>query len=290
MKDSVKITTSDKFKLSASLFEPEAPNGYVVVLNSATGVKQRYYSEFASFLKDQGYIVYTYDYRGIGGSRPKSLRGFSASMHEWGQLDFHAVLQHVYDTHPKFKVVVIGHSVGGQLIGVTPLAKKIYAVVMVAAQTPYWKNYPGFKLKLKLYWFWFLLLPSVTKLFGYFPAKKIGLFEDLPKHVALQWARWAKTPSYMFEEFPDAQRSFEALTTKSLMISFSDDEFAPPNAVLDLIRWYPNMLWQHSEIRPQELGLTNLGHFAFFKPRFKETLWNKALLWLQDQKVNEANV
>jgi predicted alpha/beta hydrolase len=270
MKNSLKITTPDKFKLSASLFEPEVSNGYVVVVNSA--------------LKEHGYTVYTYDYRGIGDSKPESLRGFTASMLEWGRIDFHAVLQYVYDAHPECKVVVIGHSIGGQLFGVTSLAKKVEAVVMVAAQTPYWKNYPGIKLKLKLYWFWFLLLPSLSKLFGYFPAKKIGLFEDLPKHVALQWARWAKTPLYMFEEFPDGQRSFEALTTRSLMISFSDDEFAPPDAVVDLIRWYPNMAWTHSEIQPQELGMRSLGHFAFFKPRFKDTLWNKVLLWLGNQR------
>ena len=36
----------------------------------AMGVDQRYYAAFASWLADQGYFVVTFDYRGMGRSRP----------------------------------------------------------------------------------------------------------------------------------------------------------------------------------------------------------------------------
>ena len=47
---------------------------------------------FACFLQRQGFGVVTFDYRGIGDSRPPSLKGCSAQMHEWGQQDIAGVL------------------------------------------------------------------------------------------------------------------------------------------------------------------------------------------------------
>src|SRR2546421_3033841 len=50
----------------------------VVIINAATSVRCRYYSRFASFLFANGMDVITFDYRGIGESRPSTLRGFDA--------------------------------------------------------------------------------------------------------------------------------------------------------------------------------------------------------------------
>src|SRR5688572_2374649 len=203
MKESLKVLTTDGYVLSATRFNPEKSNNKIILINSATGVKQRYYENFAFFLATQGFHVYTYDYRGIGGSRPKKLRGFSASMKDWGTLDYHSMLQNIFQTHRQAKVIVIGHSVGGQLIGFSPASAQVDVVVMIGAQTPYWRNYSGVLMSVKLYSLWYILIPFLSKTFGYFPAKKIGLFEDLPAGVATQWARWAKTQNYAFDELPE---------------------------------------------------------------------------------------
>ena len=50
----------------------------VVVIAPATSVHSRYYHRFADHLFQQGFDVLTFDYRGIGHSRPPSLRGFRA--------------------------------------------------------------------------------------------------------------------------------------------------------------------------------------------------------------------
>ncbi len=287
MKESLKIIASDGFKVSASRFNPQFSNGQVVLINSATGVKQKYYAEFALFLTESGYTVYTYDYRGIGASRPKSLKRCDASMKDWGTLDYHALLQNVFQSHSGYKVVVIGHSIGGQIIALSPLTQKVNSIVMIGAQTVYWKNYPGFKMKVKLYWFWFILLPGLTKLLGYFPASALGLFEDLPKEVALQWSRWAKTPNYLFEENPEQRNHFRALTNQSLMISFTDDELAPPRAVKDLMAYYQNLQWQHWHLSPRVWRVKKIGHFGFFKSRMKTTLWLNTLQWMKNPKASE---
>ncbi len=43
-----------------------------VIVNPATGVLARYYHRYARFLAGHGFDVLTYDYRGIGLSRPSA--------------------------------------------------------------------------------------------------------------------------------------------------------------------------------------------------------------------------
>ncbi len=281
MKESLRIVTTDSYVLNANRFSPDQPNDKVVLINSATGVKQKYYFDFASFLSEQGFTVYTYDYRGVGESRPKSLRGFSASMKDWGSRDYHSMLHNILQSHRESKVIVIGHSVGGQLAGFSGLSKKVDAFLMVGSQTPFIGNFSGSLRKLKLTFFWNLLLPISTAIAGYFPAKKFGLFEDLPRGVALQWARWAKTDRYVFEESPEDEPGFHALTPPALMISFSDDDIAPPLAVKDLMKHYANLKWSHWQLKPEEVMQKSIGHFGYFRKNMRDSLWNESVQWLQ---------
>lgn len=280
MKESLRIVTTDGKVLSATRFIPEKPNGKIVLINSATGVKQRYYANFAAFLATEGFTVYTYDYRGIGESRYKTLIGFEATMKDWGAVDYHTMLQNIFHTHRQGRVIVIGHSVGGQLVGLSPLTAKVDLLVMVAAQTPYLENYKGIFRQLKLRYFWYFLIPFFTKLFGFFPAKKLGLFEDLPAGVARQWARWAKTKSYLFEEFPEERERFAALQQHALMVSFTDDRIAPPLAVGDIMQFYPKVKWAHWKVSPADVMQKEIGHFGFFKKRMQSALWSELLNWI----------
>jgi predicted alpha/beta hydrolase len=288
MKESLRIVTSDGTVLSATRFIPETSNGRIVLINSATGVKQKYYEAFATFLAEKGFYAYTYDYRGIGQSRPKTLRGFKASMKDWGAFDYHTLLQNVFSTHRQSKVIVIGHSVGGQLVGLSSLTQKVDSIVMVAAQTPFIKNYKGVLQQIKLHWFWHFLIPVFTRIVGYFPAKKLGLFEDLPAGVAYQWAGWAKSSEYVFNEFPEEKEKFSSLQQYALMVSFSDDKLAPPLAVKDLMRFYTRVKWSHWELKPEDILAKDIGHFGFFKKRMEATLWKEMLEWIQKPIQSKA--
>lgn len=280
MKEFLRIVTTDGFVLSATRFSPENPTSKVVLINSATGVKQKFYASFAAYLAREGYTVYTYDYRGIGHSRPKSLRGFKASMKDWGTWDYHTMLQNIFQTHMNARVVVMGHSVGGQLVGLSPLTAKVEAVVMIGAQTPFIKNFDGGATKVKLYFFWYFLIPFFTKIFGYFPAAKLGLFEDLPAGVAHQWARWAKSENYLFSEFPEEKKKFESLQLPALMINFSDDKLAPGPAVHDLMAKYSQLKWSQWQLKPDDVMQRSIGHFGFFKKDMQQSLWTETTSWM----------
>lgn len=278
----MKIITHDGVGLSATRFIPEQSSGRVILINSATGVRQHYYADFASFLARKGYDVYTYDYRGIGESRPASLRGYEASMYAWGAHDYAMMVRNILQTHPNARLTVIGHSVGGQIVGFSPVTEDVDAVVMIGSQTPYWRNYRGVFLKTRLWLFWHVVIPVFTRIAGYFPARTLRLFEDLPHGVATQWARWAKNANYAFDELPEEAHRFRSLRVPALMVSFTDDGFAPLAAVQDLMSRYDNLKWNHWHFEPADVRQRRVGHFGFFRKSAESTLWKGVMEWIEN--------
>ncbi|HEX6889172.1 MAG TPA: alpha/beta fold hydrolase [Chryseolinea sp.] len=279
MKEFVDVVARDGTSLAATWFIADAPQDIVIIIAPATGVTQKYYAEFGEWLATLGFNVYTFDYRGIGRSRPAQLRDVLADMKDWSK-DLDGLISHVARVHPRSQVVILGHSVGGQLIGMSQLSRHVDAVVMIGAQTPYWKHYEGFWLRLRLFCFWRIMIPATVKLFGYFPASLFGLFEDLPANVATQWARWAGSPNYIFDELPDYKRNFEVLNQRALMISFSDDELAPGRAVAHLQGYYKNLKFENWHFKPEEILQKRIGHFGFFRKRMQAILWNEVVSWI----------
>ena len=279
MKEFVDVIARDGTSLSATWFIADAPQDIAILIAPATGVSQKFYSDFAEWFASFGFNVYTFDYRGIGRSRPQKIGSLLADMKDWSK-DLDAMVGHIARIHPRSQRVVIGHSVGGQLIGMSQLTRHVDALIMIGAQTPYWKLYEGFWLRLKLFCFWYLMIPASVRLFGYFPGSLFGLFEDLPANVARQWARWARSSNYIFDEFPDCKRNFEMLKQRALMISFSDDDLAPARAVADLQRFYSNVKFDNWHFHPEDILQKRIGHFGFFKKRMQQVLWRDVVSWI----------
>jgi predicted alpha/beta hydrolase len=140
----LRIAARDDFRLAATLFEPEGARdrGAAVLINSATAVPRGYYDAFARFLTGRGFSVVTYDYRGIGGSRPKSLAGFRANLSEWAEKDQAGAIDWVSRHLRPQRLLVIGHSVGGQIAGMADNNNKIDVLLTVAAQDGYFGHWP----------------------------------------------------------------------------------------------------------------------------------------------------
>lgn len=277
--DTLRIPALDGFELAATLYEPEREreNGAAVLVSSATAVRRGYYDGFARHLADQGFSVLTYDYRGIGGSRPRSLVGFKARMRQWGQQDLAGILEWIAGHLRPRKLLVVGHSVGGQIVGLAENNERIDGLLAVAAQSGYWGHWPSparWDIALR----WFVLVPLLTRLYGYLPGK-FGTKEDLPGGVAREWARWGRRSDYLFEEALRA--GFERFRKPILAYSFADDPYAPRAAVEGLLDFYSEADVTHRHIFPADISVDEIGHFGFFRDRFQETLWKDAAAWLK---------
>ena len=272
------IPALDGFSLAATCFEPDHnPTSTVVVVNSATAVLQRYYKPFATYLAEQGYLVITYDYRGIGGSRPASLRGFEVQSSDWALLDMAGVLEWVQTSIKPQRLFFIGHSYGGQTAGLMPNGNQIDAMVTMSSQSGYWRLQGG-NQKLSVAFHVYFTLPVLANLFGYVPWSKMGSAEDLPKGAALEWAKWCRQPGYLLDDNSLPLERYEQFQAPVLAYSFDDDDWGTCRSVDAMMQVYPNLSRQH--IVPAEVGLPQIGHFGFFRPQSKQ-LWPDVVHWLE---------
>lgn len=277
------IPATDGFELAATHFPPEREGreGRFVVIHSATGVRRRYYRRYAAFLAAEGFSVLTFDYRGIGGSRPRNLRRFAATMTEWAERDIAGVLDWVAATHNPERLLVVGHSAGGQLVGLTPGNDRIDGLLTVAAQSGYWRFWPWPRRYLMAL-LWYGVLPGLATLFGYFPAKRLGLSEDLPGGVAREWARWCRSPHYISDaEGQPIRAGFRAFRSPIRYYSIGDDAYAPRAAVEYLADCYENAPREGRHLEPSEIGARKLGHFGFFREAGRPA-WGETAGWLAE--------
>ena len=256
----------------------------VVIINAATSVRCRHYSRFAEYLCTHGFDVITYDYRGIGESRPTSMKNLDASWSDWGYLDFEAMLKRAQREFPGQPIDVVGHSFGGCAAGLASSGPLIRRLVTVGAQFAYWRDYTP-DLRWRMFGKWHVVMPLVTWLCGYFPGKRLGWLEDTPAGVVHDWSRSAPR----FEQCPSGralaakvgQLPFAAVTAKTLAISLSDDPYGTVAAIERLLSYFSRSANTHLRIDPQDIGEQQVGHFGFFRSPYQATLWPIALSWLQ---------
>jgi predicted alpha/beta hydrolase len=152
---------NDNFKVGCSEWRHagEANGRNVVIIAPATSVKAEYYHRFAGFLFENGSDVVTFDYRGIGASRPPDMRAVEASYVDWGRRDLEAVLRYVAERYPGQPIDVVAHSIGGFAVGLAPSSHLVRRVLTVGAQFAYWKDYaPHKRLQMVLRWHLFMPL------------------------------------------------------------------------------------------------------------------------------------
>ncbi|HZW13277.1 MAG TPA: alpha/beta fold hydrolase [Noviherbaspirillum sp.] len=280
----IKVNTKDGFTLAAHRFAPHGKPKAVIVLPTAMGVKQNFYFPFAQFLAQQGFEVLTFDYRGSGASVParfrRSLRGFKANLFDWVE-DYNAAVRTARAWHRNVPLLVIGHSLGGQLPGLLPDNHLIDGIITVAAGSGYWRdNVP--QLKRFVWLIWYFVAPVSTTLFGYFPGKKMKIVGDLPKGVIFQWMQWCKNPHYVVDRKGKPIRSgYENLRVPLLSMSFTDDEMMSRRSIDSMHDFYRNAKVERRYIEPSDVQAKRIGHFGFFRPEFQQTLWNQAAGWLE---------
>jgi len=286
--DDITILATDRYKLAATLYLPRGPKRHAVLINSATAVPRSYYRGFASYLARQGCAVLTYDYRGIGGSRPApkanaprppSLRGFDASMADWAGKDVTAAVSWMRERYGSLPLLYVGHSFGGQALGLLPNNTEVTRALLVSAQAAYWKLMPSPE-RYRVYLMMNVLGQPAARLFGYLPGR-VMLGQDLPKGVFLQWTRWVMNERYLLgDPTLAALANFANYRGPLRALCFTDDSWAPKPAVELLCSGFTATAPDIMEISPADAGVNRIGHMGFFRSEHRNTLWRAAADWL----------
>lgn len=256
-----------------------------VIIAPATGVPARYYWRFARYLASEGFVVVIPDYRGIGRSAPAGggaqLRKLKTRWHEWGTLDLDAVIAWIRGQHgPEMRISVVGHSFGGIAAILAPRSRELDRLLIVGAQHAHWRDYAEPQRRL-LFWKWHVVMPAITFVLGYFPGRRLGWLEDLPRGVALDWARSRANFARTIGKMGSATiQNAATLTFPILAVNPTDDPYATPVAARRTLSYVPNARVDEWRVAPAELGATEIGHFGLFHDRFSKTFWPHTARWL----------
>ena len=284
----LRIRALDGYELGAVLYSAcagAAPRR-AIVLHGGAGIQARRYRHFARFLARSGVPVLTYDYRGIGLSRPSSLRGFRPVIEDWAEYDCSAAIGWLRERFPRAELVGIAHSVSALLFGGAHNAAEQARMILVGAHTGYYGDYhPLYRVPMAALWHG--LMPALTRLFGYFPARRLGLGDDIPAGIALQWAARRSSDLRPAGAGPGDERTRRllercaALERPALVIRFSDDAFATAAGMRRLLAYYPRLSPQYLVFTPAGSGVRKIGHFCFFGRRAGLALWPELVARLQ---------
>lgn len=260
--------------LAGRLFLPAAAPRAAVVIHGATGVPARYYRAFAEWLAARrGMAVLTYDYRDFGASARGPVSAAQATMVDWGLRDQRAALSALRRAVPGVPHWVIGHSLGGLMMGFHPEMAHVARVVTVASGPVHLSDHPAlFRWKARALWQG--PVPVLARLAGHLPGRRLGLGADLPLGVYRDWRRWCTTPGFWASDlgaalpFPDPQ----AVRAQLRVVAVADDPWVPQAAVWRLMQLYPQAVKRQRVLRPGDFGLVRIGHLGAFA-RENAAIW-----------------
>ncbi|EAR8887217.1 alpha/beta fold hydrolase [Salmonella enterica] len=281
--NSIIIPVNEGGFLAATFWERRDAKA-LVILHPATAVVQTFYKGFAEYLFDIGFSVVTYDYRGTGLSRSGMLCNCSVSMSDWIEQDVSCITTWAKTSYPDITLLAVGHSIGGHAVLLSTATQALKAAVIVASHAGVTSSIKQTKEKVRVWCLLRVLGPVLCRIFGYMPARRLGLGEDLPAPVMLQWGRWSAMPGYFYDDPGwNARQRAREITLPLLVMGFDDDPWANPEAIAQLIEPVRNAKVERREIRRADYGISAIGHMGFFRTRCAEVLWPLVGQWLQEK-------
>jgi len=271
------ITSESGRKIHACIFHAEQAKS-VVIIACAMGVDQTKYEKFAQFLSENGHSVITFDYFGTGKSLHTHLRDCDTDVRQWGEDDCEAVIDFAKEEFSGLALQWIGHSLGGQLLGITRNTHYLTQAITMCSGTGYWK-YNAPKTRRSILLMWYVISPISITLCGYYPGKKLKVVGDLPANVLWQWRRWCLVKDYAVGvEGEEIRQRFANVNFPITGISFTDDDVLSKRNIDALHEFFnPNMVTR-LHINPKDIGETFIGHLGWFKDKYKQVLWQDKIL------------
>ena len=184
------------------------------------GVRGSYYAAFARALSGLGMHAVTSDLRGSGSSSVRASRRCDFGYREILSLDLPALIAQVRERFPESKVLLLGHSLGGQLtaLHLSEHPQAADGLILIAACNVHYKGWPRFRRWGVLGFA--LLLRALGAVLGYVPAGRLGFAGTEARTVVIDWSNNCRDGRYAVKHSAhDYDRSLERMAKPVLSIS-----------------------------------------------------------------------
>ena len=278
------LRAADGRELAAHWFAARDRRG-AIVINGATGFPQTFYFKLAQYCAERGYDALVYDYRGMGWSAPRDLKTEQTRMSDWGLLDMRAALSAAAMRVGDAPLATLGHSIGGQFLGLLKNHSLARVHVQIATSVGYW-SWEHAPFKYLAWWFWRVHGPLMLAIKGYIPSGGGWTGLPLPRGVYEEWRRWCLRPDHFGPDLATylADNVFADIRAPLLTVGFTDDPIATPRTVAAINKFFPNAQRESRWYSPLDIGGKRIGHEGFFASRNREGLWRPIIDWI-DAKI-----
>jgi predicted alpha/beta hydrolase len=194
------------------------------------GVRASFYDPFSRELSRRGVPVLAVDLRGQGASSVRAASGADFGYREMVEMDIPAAVAAAESRFPGRAVMVVGHSLGGQLAALSVARRlvRIEGLVLVASGTGHIRAWPWpGRWKVLSAVAAIALLSSVLP---WYPGRRLGFGGNQPRRFMRDWTRVALTGGYPL----DPSEPVSALPV--LSVEIEGDRVAPSGSARELLR------------------------------------------------------
>ncbi|WP_189402353.1 alpha/beta hydrolase family protein [Arenicella chitinivorans] len=266
--NTIAFVADDGISNQLRVAETQSPSNTVILLLPAMGTQAIKYDALITRLAANGVHAASIDLRGHGASGIRASRGTDFSYTHLVNLDLKAALDTLRAVFPTPKIILSGHSLGGQIAALY-LARHehhdVCALNLLASGTVDYRGWRGTRKVGILFFTQFAYL--ISKVVGHFPGRRVGFAAREARGVMRDWAFNARHGRYELahDEF-DYETGLARVVSPVLAINFADDSFAPVFATARLVaKFSPEVHTEYQLFSAGDLGTQQAGHFTFLR-------------------------
>jgi predicted alpha/beta hydrolase len=243
---------------------PARPDGMLLYWLGGMGMPARQYLPLSEALAERGIGSALHEWRGIGSSSLRAGRDIDWGYRELLQEDLPAGLAAARRTCPDARILLGGHSLGGQLAclyaGLQPEVSQ--GLVLAASGAPYWRCFTPWGLLLRVA---YAMASPLARLRGYFPGRRLGFGGNEARGVIADWSRSGLRGMYAAEGLDAAlEVALAGIRQPILALRMADDVFGPGASLRYLLDKMPHARSETLVLDAQTLT-ARADHFTWIK-------------------------
>jgi predicted alpha/beta hydrolase len=209
------------------------------------GVAAGFYTPFVHRLEQAfAATVWTLELPGQGASPLRAASGDDFGYREVVETFIPEAVQRAAAQHPGRPLILVGHSLGGQLalLAAAELRHVVHGLVLIATGTAHWRTWPKasrWRAALAVH-----AIRLVASVLPWYPGEHLGFGGNQPRRFMRDWSFNACRGGYRLEGSARSPavlaRALADIRLPVLALSLRDDPIAPPGALADLLANVPN--------------------------------------------------